>query len=69
MGPADPFVRGNVSQRYGVDLAAANGKAAAASGDADLPLRTSLSDRRARTDSVSCRPFFWFFFQFCNISF
>ena len=42
-----------VSQRYGVDAAGAGPTAADRSGDADLPARMPLHERRAMMDSVS----------------
>lgn len=42
-----------VSQRYGINAPAGTGSAKDRSGDADLPQRVPLSDRRALLDSVS----------------
>lgn len=54
----DPaFLRARVSQRYGADLAGeARAGAAARTGDADLPPKAPLAQRRARFDAQARRP-------------
>lgn len=52
------FQRHKASQRFGADLeaqAAAAGRRGARSGDADLPAREALHERRAKLDSVRAR--------------
>jgi hypothetical protein len=53
-GGIDPrFLNARTSQKFGVDLSAAAAKKdAARSGDADLPVKAPLHERRARLDSV-----------------
>ena len=42
----------SVSQRFGVDAQGPRPRAAVQSGDADLPVRDALHERRAKLDSV-----------------
>ena len=52
-GGIDPrFLNSRVSQKFGADLSALAPKAAARSGDADLPTKAPLHERRAKLDSV-----------------
>ena len=46
------FTGGRVSQKYGADLSQAAPDAGRRSGDADLPAKPALADRRARLDNV-----------------
>lgn len=49
----DPaFLNARVSQKFGADLSALDKRDAAKSGDADLPVKAPLHERRARLDSV-----------------
>ena len=53
----DPaFQSARVSQKFGADLSAAAGRNVR-SGDADLPVKAPLHERRARLDTVSPKLF------------
>lgn len=56
LGAVDPaFLKHRANQKFGADLAEQASKRGVRSGDADLPFREPLSDRRAKMDAVRAR--------------